>query len=194
MSEKQNTRNMIIDTASRLFFTKGYHATGLSQIIKESNCPKGSLYYYFPNGKEELVLECINSTREHVMEKWKIKFAAYEDPAEAVQAFVVAIAEEAEKMDYQGYMPFSLWMAAETSCISETLRAAGQNVFTSWQGLISERLSERGMDEQRAADVGIVLVSLLEGALILAITSRNKQPLLTAAKTIPYLINKCPTL
>jgi len=194
MSEKQNTRHAILETASRLFFTKGYHATGLSQIIKESDCPKGSLYYYFPNGKEELALECINCTKELVIEKWRSKFAEHEEPSEAVQAFVLDLAEDAEKFDYVGYMPFSFWMAVETSSISEKLRAAGQDVFAAWQSVISKRLIEFGMEETRAVEVGVVTVSLLEGALILTLTNRDKQPLLTAARCIPYIINKCPSL
>lgn len=66
MSNKPNAREAIVDTASRLFFTQGYHATGLNQIIKDSESPKGSLYYYFPHGKEELALTCINRTSEEV--------------------------------------------------------------------------------------------------------------------------------
>lgn len=193
MSEKQNTRCAILETAARLFFTQGYHATGLSQIIKESSCPKGSLYYYFPNGKEELALECINCTRDLVIEKWNQKFSVFEAPAEAIQDFVHDMAEDAEKFDFQGYMPFSFWMAVETSSISDTLRAAGQDVFAAWQAVISERLVSYGMDKAKAKEIGVVIISLLEGALILTLTNRDKQPLLSAAKCIPYVINHCPS-
>ncbi|NIK77208.1 TetR/AcrR family transcriptional repressor of lmrAB and yxaGH operons [Paenibacillus castaneae] len=194
MSEKQNARTIILDTAAKLFFTQGYHATGLNQIIKESKCPKGSLYYYFPNGKEELALACIDCTKELVIHKWKAKFSACEEPAEAVQAFTYELAEDAEKFNFQGFMPFSFWMAVETSLISEKLREAGQGVFSSWQAVIFDRLRETGMEDNRAREVASVIVSLLEGALILAQTNRDKQPLLTAARCIPYLINQCPCL
>ncbi|WP_138753167.1 TetR/AcrR family transcriptional regulator [Paenibacillus sinopodophylli] len=193
MSEKTNTRQTILETAARLFFTRGYHATGLSQIIKESECPKGSLYYYFPAGKEELALECIHGTRELVIEKWASKFAAYDKPSDAVQAFVLDLAEDAEKCEYKGYMPFSFWMAVETSCISEKLRSAGQAVFASWQAVISDQLIAAGTEKEKAKEIGVVIVSLLEGALILAITNRDKQSLLTAAKCVPYVINQCPS-
>lgn len=129
-----------------------------------------------------------------MIEKWRKKFADYEDPAEAVQAFVFDMADDAEKFDYKGYMPFSFWMAVETSSISEKLRAAGQGVFAAWQNVISERLVQLGMEETRAVEVGVVTVSLLEGALILTLTNRDKQPLLSAAKCLPYIINKCPSL
>ena len=43
---KTNTKDIFIDTASSLFANQGYHATGISEILKKSNAPKGSLYYY----------------------------------------------------------------------------------------------------------------------------------------------------
>ena len=53
MGNKIDTREKILMTASQMFFSNGYHATGLNAILKKSESPKGSLYYYFPNGKEE---------------------------------------------------------------------------------------------------------------------------------------------
>ncbi|WP_424766858.1 TetR/AcrR family transcriptional regulator [Paenibacillus sp. sgz302251] len=194
MTDKPNARQAILGTAARLFFTQGYHATGLSQIIKESNSPKGSLYYYFPNGKEELALECIVCTKHMVIEKWASVFAKHSDAADAVQAFILDMADDAEKYDFEGYMPFSFWMAVETSSINEKLRNVCQDVFAAWQSVIGEYLQKTGMEQARSKEVAVVVVSLLEGALILALTNKDKQPLLTASKCIPYLIHTCPSL
>ncbi len=40
-----STRNQIIETTCDLLESQGFHGTGLSQIIKESGAPRGSLYY-----------------------------------------------------------------------------------------------------------------------------------------------------
>ena len=54
-----DARSRILLTMARLIEKQGYHATGLNEIIRESNTPKGSLYYYFPGGKEQIGAEAI---------------------------------------------------------------------------------------------------------------------------------------
>ena len=71
MKVKGETRERIIQTAAYLFQLQGYHATGLNQIIKESKSPRGSVYYHFPNGKEELAIEAVKYTGKSVEEQLK---------------------------------------------------------------------------------------------------------------------------
>lgn len=188
LSNKHNTREAIVDTASRLFFTQGYHATGLNQIIKDSESPKGSLYYYFPHGKEELALTCINRTSEIVASRLRLYMESGDTPALAVQNFILSMAREAEEASFEGLVPFSFWVAAETSCVSNELRTACQCVFKDWQDVIAQRLIKEGMKEEAAVGKAVVVVSLFEGALLLALTCRNVQPLVAAAESIPAVL------
>lgn len=181
MGEKSNSRDLIVETAARLFFSQGYHATGLSQIIKESDTPKGSLYHYFPNGKEELAYVCIEKTNEHVLEKFKAVFEQHQTTGDAIQTFIRDMADDTEKSGFTGFLPFSFWAAVETSCISNKLRSACQDVFTDWQEVIADRLQQEGALEVRAKEAALLMISMMEGALIISLTNQSKQPMLTAA-------------
>ncbi|WP_337031942.1 TetR/AcrR family transcriptional regulator [Paenibacillus illinoisensis] len=181
MSEKSNAREQIVSTAARLFFSQGYHATGLNQIIKESSTPKGSLYHYFPHGKEELAHECIQKANEHIMQKFEDTFAAHETTGDAIQRFIHDMADETEAAGFTGFLPFSFWAAVETSCISHQLRVACQGVFANWQNIITKHLMMEGVGEEKARETGLLVISLMEGALIISLTNQDKQPLLTAA-------------
>ncbi|WP_342566076.1 TetR/AcrR family transcriptional regulator [Paenibacillus sp. FSL R7-0345] len=188
LSNKHNTREAIVDTASRLFFTQGYHATGLNQIIKDSDSPKGSLYYYFPRGKEELALTCISRTSVFVAQLLSHYAETQSSTTAMIQDFILEVARKAEETSFEGFVPFSFWVAVETSCVSDELRSACQSVFKDWQDVIMHSLLKEGVDEQLASDKASVVVSLYEGALLQALTYKSTQPLLAAVQVIPAIL------
>ncbi|MDP4097164.1 TetR/AcrR family transcriptional regulator [Paenibacillus sp. P96] len=188
MSEKSSAKEAIVTTAARLFFSQGYHATGLNQIIKESDTPKGSLYHYFPCGKEELAHECIQKANEHTIHKFRSTFAAYDNTGDAIRHFIHDMADEAEAAGFTGFLPFSFWAAVETSCISDKLRRACQEVFTAWQQIIAERLLLDGFTEKKACETALLVVSMMEGALIIGLTHQSKEPMLNAADYLSVLM------
>ena len=85
---KGNSRKKILETAASLFKTQGYHATGLSQIIKESGSPKGSIYHYFPGGKEELAIESVKLAVQKVKEDLINDLSQCSDPVKSIEQFL----------------------------------------------------------------------------------------------------------
>ncbi|MGW2312246.1 TetR family transcriptional regulator, partial [Actinomadura luteofluorescens] len=59
MTPRGETRERVLRTAAELFQRQGYHGTGLNQVLAESGAPKGSLYFHFPDGKEQLASESV---------------------------------------------------------------------------------------------------------------------------------------
>ena len=53
-TEKDNLRQVIMDTAWELFYEKGYESTTVNDIIKRAGTSKGGFYYYF-KAKDELL-------------------------------------------------------------------------------------------------------------------------------------------
>lgn len=50
-----DTKDRILETAGRLFHEQGFHATGISTILREAGINAGSLYHAFPS-KEALLI------------------------------------------------------------------------------------------------------------------------------------------
>jgi len=53
------TRDKIINATISLLLEKGFCDTRISEVMERSKISKGSLYYYFPEGKQQLCIECL---------------------------------------------------------------------------------------------------------------------------------------
>ena len=53
------TRERIVAASSELFRRQGYASTGVKQIVERANAPFGSVYHFFPGGKEQIGEEVV---------------------------------------------------------------------------------------------------------------------------------------
>ena len=79
----------MIRTAAGLFRAQGYHATGLNQVLAEGGLPKGSLYFHFPGGKEQLAVESLHLAGEELCAAMAAVLASTPDPATALERILV---------------------------------------------------------------------------------------------------------
>ena len=182
-------RDDVLDTACRLLELQGYHATGLNQIIQESGAPKGSLYYYFPAGKEELAAAAISRSAEGIAANISGALApgdgSPDDPAAAVVGFIRALAGHVSASGYRQGGPITA-VALEAASTNERLRLACGDAYRLWAGLIADRL--RPAYGPRAERLATLILAALEGGIILARTEHSRQPLLDVADEVEQLL------
>jgi TetR/AcrR family transcriptional repressor of lmrAB and yxaGH operons len=182
------TRDQILQTTCRLLELQGYQATGLSQILHESGAPKGSLYYYFPEGKEELVAEAIASTAHVVTDRIRTSLAQVEAPGEAVRQFVLALAHQVSASGFRQGGPITT-AALEAASTSERVRGACLDAYCLWRQAFEAKLAEAGCDGERAASLAALIIAALEGAIILSRTEQSLAPLEHVADELGALID-----
>jgi TetR/AcrR family transcriptional regulator, lmrAB and yxaGH operons repressor len=180
-------RDQIIETTCELLELQGYHATGLNEIIQKSGSPKGSLYYYFPGGKEELTSEALNRVGQIVLNRIRDNLEQMDDPAEAIENFLLNIALNVERSGYRAGGPITT-VALETASTSDRLREECQKIYAGWQAVFAEKLIKGGFDEARASSLATLIISTIEGGIILCRTGRSRQPLEQAAREIKLLL------
>ncbi|WP_100333557.1 TetR/AcrR family transcriptional regulator [Bacillus alkalisoli] len=189
MTEKKSSKEKIIETASRLFQEQGYHATGLNQITKESGSPKGSLYYYFPEGKEQLACVAIENTTENVAFQIKEGLMSEDEPIKAIQTFILELANAFEENDKRIGIPVAA-VALETANTSEVLRETCKKAYDKWHEIFASKLIKAGYEESEAKEAALVINALIEGAFINVLTRKNGDPLRLIAKYIPNILQK----
>jgi TetR/AcrR family transcriptional repressor of lmrAB and yxaGH operons len=171
----KDTREHMIKTTAGLVHRRGFYGTSLNEILLESGAPRGSLYYHFPGGKEELVLEAARQGVASVTQLLKEVLTGSPDPAEGVRAFVEAAAHELRDSGYVFGCPVApiVLDSPESSALAEICREA----LEEWQQVLVEGLGSGGIERARAESLATMIVCGLEGGLILARARRDTAPL-----------------
>ncbi len=173
------TRERIVEASSELFRRQGYTATGVKQIVAEASAPFGSIYHFFPGGKEQLGAEAIRHSGEIYGRLLDLFFVPGADPVAATEAFFAGAAATLVETGYADACPIAT-VALEISSSSEPMREACAEVFDSWTTSAGRRLTDAGLPAARARALAIELICALEGAFVLARAWRSSEPLQVA--------------
>jgi AcrR family transcriptional regulator len=175
------TKDRIIETSAELFRRQGYSATGVKQIVTAAKAPFGSLYHFFPGGKEELGAAAVRTSGAIYAQLIPAVFDPAPDPVTGVRNFFDGAAQHLEETDYEDACPIAT-VALEVSSTSDTMRRACAEVFESWIDAGAERFVKAGLDRATARELTIAMLAALEGAFVLARALRDTEPLRIAGE------------
>jgi TetR/AcrR family transcriptional repressor of lmrAB and yxaGH operons len=170
----------MLDTAADLFQTQGYHATGLTQLTTAGGAPKGSLYFHFPGGKEQLAAEAVQLSSERTGAMLKAIVHDAPDAPTAIDRAVEALASFLTASDFQRGCPLAT-VALDAAAASEPIREACADGYASWHGILADYLAGQGLPADRADELATVVLATIEGGLLLARTRRDAAPLRAVA-------------
>jgi AcrR family transcriptional regulator len=183
------TRDRIIAATNELFRRQGYNGTSLSQISEAADATTGSIYHFFPGGKEALAVAVVETTGAVYRELFESIATHAADPASAYIDFFAGAAAVLEESDYIDPCPIGT-VAREVANTSEPLRTAAANVFDSWIGAATEHLVRAGIGPEAAAQLAQLFVATVEGMFVLSRTQRSTAPLAAAGRTMAQLVTQ----
>lgn len=192
MGRRTDTREKMLTASSRLFTEQGFEATGLLQIIEESGTPRGSIYFHFPGGKEQLGVEAVELSTLGTVAAVTKAIQRGGSTAEAVRLAARALAASLEQSDFQLGCPVAT-IALETASSSPKLRQACEEFFASWRALYRRSLLAEQRSVEEAEALSTLIVAAIEGALLLARTSRVAAPLLRVGEQLAALLDGGPS-
>lgn len=166
----------LVQTAMRLFRRQGYASTGLQQILAESGAPKGSLYHYFPGGKEELGEAAVHLAAERMSETLSGLTARHKTPATFVRAYCATMAGWMTESGFRSGCPIATTML-ETAPHAPALTRAGATAFDRWIDIIAPVFRRECGSDAEARSEAQRLIASMEGALIVARVRRNARPI-----------------
>ena len=183
-----NAREQILQTTCDLLEKQGYYGTGLNEIVKESRAPKGSLYYYFPEGKEQITAEAVLQSGQRTSERIRAALPTSSSPSEAIHDFILLIAENVERSGFAAGSPLTA-VAMETATRSERINVACREAYGMLEAAFLEKLLESGFPKRKAEELATFIVAAVEGGIILSRVSHTADPLRLVAKQLKPLLS-----
>jgi TetR/AcrR family transcriptional regulator, lmrAB and yxaGH operons repressor len=182
-----DTRERILNAGADLFRRQGYEGTPLKEIVSEGGAPWGSLYHFFPGGKEELGVLALRRSGERYRRLIELVFERAADPAEALQQFFDLSAQALEASDYADGCPIAA-VALESANTTEALREVCAEAFGSWLLTLAQALGRAGIGPVAANRLALFGLSTFEGAITLSRTLRDVGPLAASAEIVAGVV------
>lgn len=185
----QAPRERLVRAAAQLIRRQGVSGTGMREIVSDAYAPRGSLRHYFPGGKEQLVSEALIMMGGAASRRVARALARLEtrSPSALLDAVVEDWRRDLTREEFAAGCPL-VAAAADAASTSEPLRHAIGQAFSEWQAPLAEGLAALGVPQARAPRLSLLVMSALEGAIILARVRRDLVPLDTlVAELGPFL-------
>lgn len=187
MRDTVSSREKTVLAAARLLRRHGYKGTALADILAAAGSPRGSLYFHFPNGKEEIAVEALTAAGASVRQA----IAGVAKAAKSADEFLIRILRgmgaDLERSDFQEGCPIAP-TALEIAGESEPLTQAARAAFSAWEEEIAAGLRSFHFSPEHAAQLATISLGQFEGALLLARTYRRLDPIERMEESLRVLV------
>lgn len=190
-----NTREVILETAERLFAERGFVATSVRDIVGEAGISAPSLYHFF-GSKENLLVELINDRHTAYCDELEAELALAKTPFEVSQRFVKFVLNSMTKRPTTAKFLLGIMFGPRQNIpvdvVDETLMRS--------QIILQARLREvsEGVSASRIDFARMMLLGMVTPAILLFLTSgvqsfSPKLPGCIAHRVVDMLTDSHPT-
>src|SRR5260221_1179381 len=176
MSAPPRHRGAIVRAAVTLFRRNGFAATGINEIAEVSGAPKGSLYHYFPDGKDQIAEAAIRFAGAGLVATLEKLEQEHDSAASMIRAYCRLLAGWMAKSGFRDGCPITTTLL-EAAPQSAALTAAGREAFGGWCAVIARALVRDGFGKAESKRLAKLAVSAIEGSLILARVQGSAKPI-----------------
>ena len=183
MSTAPRHRGAIVRAAAKLFRRNGYAATGINEIVEVSGAPKGSLYHYFPGGKDQIGEAAVRFAGAGVVATLEKLEQEHGSASAMIRAYCKLLAGWMAKSGFRDGCPIATTLL-ESAPQSTDMATAGREAFAGWCVVIARALVRDGFGKAEAERLSTLAVSSIEGALILARVQGTARPIDDVARAL----------
>jgi len=183
--QESGSRRRMIESTIELMRRSGLSGAGINEIVRASAAPKGSVYHFFPDGKQQIVAEALADYSPRVMRFMEEALVRGKSAPSKVRRLFDAFAQRVEAGDFAKSCAFG------TVCLDldrdlEPLRVIVESTFDRWAELIARHV-DLG-DARRSRSFAELVLTAIEGAYIRARAQRSSRPFREAGIWLAELV------
>lgn len=178
----------IMETASRLFYEQGYHATGINQIIEESDVARASFYKYYPS-KHDLLLGYIETRETEWFETVRSYMGQYEDPKDKILSLFDFRLDSQLRSNFTGcaFNRICSEIEKDDEKSFELLKRQKES-FRKIMRTLAAQLPEGTCRHLSADELGDTIFMMLEGATNIGTVSKDAEAVRSAKRLAEVLL------
>lgn len=183
MAKVSSAREDMLTAAVDLFGERGYEGVGIAELLARSSAPRGSLYFHFPGGKEQIGIEVVGRVGAEVAARFRGLHDSGVDLSKFIEMVFKTTAKECKDRAYVASCP----MAAIATGFGEGNPKLGEAVgqaFSMWEHEIGIAAQARGMSEKSAAIFASAMLVAIEGAFVVSKAQRSSAPHINASRAM----------
>ncbi|MEU0884085.1 TetR/AcrR family transcriptional regulator [Lentzea sp. NPDC005914] len=172
---RRGTKQRMLDSAVLLLRERGAAGVTVDAVLAHSGAPRGSVYHHFPGGRNEMVLGAVRQAGDYIATMVSDS-AAEGDVQQMVERLVAFWKRALTKTDFRAGCPVAAMAMGSRDLVPDAGEVV-REIFAQWQASLAEALSASGFNTQHAHRLATVVVSAIEGAIILCRAHRDLGPL-----------------
>jgi AcrR family transcriptional regulator len=183
-------RDRMVYSAAQLVRARGVTATGVRDVVEHSGAPRGSFQHYFPGGKDQLIGEAVRWAAGFAAQ-WVASYPQTTGTPSPGGLFAHMVRWWKDDLSGRGYergcpvMATAADLAGSDSPVNEQLRPA----LDEWARAVVDQLVRMGLTQARSRELATLMISTLEGAIMLARVHRDVEPLDTVVTELSPLLD-----
>lgn len=172
-------------TAAKVLRERGPAGVTIDEVLARSGAPRGSVYYHFPHGRNQILTEALSQAGDAITAI--IDGGVDEGGVSMVRRFVEFWEHELTDSDFSAGCPVMAAAIATTDESPQLTSVAGE-IFHHWRDALTHAFRTDGFGEAEAASLALTCIAALEGAVVLARSTRAVGVLNDVARQIEFLV------
>ena len=165
--EYMDKREMILQEAEILFAEKGYYGLGLSELLSRCGIPKGSFYYYFPDGKIQLIQEVLEYSYRRMRNGIDARMAKEPSALAAFEGMADRLAGGVAKQKHFASMLLSM-ISIESVYLDARVNETCKFIYDDWRQMYASHLERFGFEQEESRRKAQAVFALIHGSMISA--------------------------